>query len=79
MIRFASLAVLAALVAAAPSAASPAWQSTPDGVVVTPSGGQAHKVRLQVMSDRIVHVTAVPGNSFDLPASLMVVAKPAAT
>ena len=45
-------------------------------MVVTPAAGPAKKVRLQVMSDRIIHVTATPTDSLDTPPSLMVVAKP---
>jgi alpha-D-xyloside xylohydrolase len=44
-----------------------------DGVVVTPTGGVAKKVRLEVVSPTIVHVTAFPSDSLALPASLMAV------
>jgi alpha-D-xyloside xylohydrolase len=53
------------------------FEKTADGVIVTPEQGPAKRVRLQVMSDRIVRVTAVPVASLQLPDSLMVVAKPA--
>lgn len=53
------------------------FEKTADGIVVTPADGPAKRVRLQVMSDRIVRVTAVPGESLQLPESLMIVAKPA--
>ena len=43
------------------------------GAVVTPASGNARRVRLEVRSDRIVHVTAIAGENFDLPASLMTV------
>jgi alpha-D-xyloside xylohydrolase len=43
-----------------------------DGVIVTPKAGPAKQVRLDVLSDRIVRVTAVPTEGFDLPVSLMV-------
>ncbi|MEJ0058317.1 MAG: TIM-barrel domain-containing protein [Terricaulis sp.] len=52
------------------------WERTADGVLITPASGPAHKVRLQVMNDSIVHVTATPTESLDLPESLMVVAAP---
>ena len=52
------------------------FQATPEGVIVTPASGPRH-VRLQVISDRIVHVTATPGEAFDEPRSLMVTAQPA--
>src|SRR5690625_153160 len=45
----------------------------PDGIVVS-LDGSSQKVRLQVVSDRIIHVTAVPKGGFkDLPSSLMAV------
>lgn len=50
-----------------------------DGIVVTPEAGPAKRVRLQVVSDRIVRVTAVPTDAFDVPESLMVTAKAPAT
>ena len=49
-----------------------------DGIVVTPEAGAAKRVRLQVISDRIIRVTAVPTETFELPESLMVTAKAAA-
>jgi alpha-D-xyloside xylohydrolase len=52
------------------------FEKTADGVIVTPASGPAKKVRLQVMSDRIIHVTATPTDSLDTPASLMVRAQP---
>jgi alpha-D-xyloside xylohydrolase len=60
---------------AAPSAASTNVVQSADGIVVTPASGPAKRVRLQVMSDRIIHVTAAPGVSAELPPSLMVTAK----
>jgi alpha-D-xyloside xylohydrolase len=52
------------------------WEQTADGVVITPVSGPAQKVRLQVMNEHVVRVTATPTDSFDLPASVMVVAAP---
>ncbi|HWU81412.1 MAG TPA: TIM-barrel domain-containing protein [Caulobacter sp.] len=52
-----------------------AFEKTADGVVVTPASGPAKKVRLQVMGERIIHVTATPTDSLDTPPSLMVTAK----
>ena len=60
-------------------AADGSYERTSDGVVVTPASGPAKLVRLQVMSDRIVRVTAVPTASLTVPQSLMVVAAPAKT
>ena len=48
------------------------WEKTGDGVIVSPTAGQARKVRLVVMTDSIVRVTASPGDSLDLPKSLIV-------
>ena len=68
-----------ALAVSAPAWAAPApYEAVPGGVVVTPTGGQAHRVRLQVVSDRIIRVTASPTDGFDMPASLMSVAQPRA-
>ena len=36
------------------------FERTADGVIVTPASGPAKKVRLQVMSDRAIRVTASP-------------------
>ena len=55
----------------------PAWQKTDQGVVVTPTNGTAKKVRLEVMTDSIIRVTATPTDSLDLPKSLIVNAAPA--
>jgi alpha-D-xyloside xylohydrolase len=52
-------------------------EKTDSGVVVTLPSGPAKKVRLQVMSDEIIRVTAVPHGDLDAHKSLMVVAKPA--
>ncbi len=52
------------------------YRQTPDGVVVEPDSGPAKRVRLQLMSDRIVRVTALPTASMDVPKSLMVTATP---
>ncbi|MDE2112555.1 MAG: DUF5110 domain-containing protein [Alphaproteobacteria bacterium] len=52
------------------------WQRTDTGVVVTPTIGQVRKVRIEVMTDTIIRVTASPTDSIDLPKSLMVNASP---
>ncbi|HEY7888941.1 MAG TPA: TIM-barrel domain-containing protein [Steroidobacteraceae bacterium] len=44
-----------------------------DGIVVTPAAGLAKKIRLEVVSPTIIHVTAFPGDTLQLPASLMAV------
>lgn len=52
-------------------------QQTADGLVATLSSGPAKKLRLQVINDRTIRVTAVPTDSLDIPASLITVAGPA--
>ena len=52
------------------------FERTSSGIVVTPTRGAARRVRLDVISDGIIHVTAVPTEELDIPKSLMVVAKP---
>ncbi|MBN1377828.1 MAG: DUF5110 domain-containing protein [Gammaproteobacteria bacterium] len=50
--------------------------TTSDSVVFTPEEGQAKKIRLQVISDKIIRVTAVPHSNLFTPKSLMVNAAP---
>lgn len=82
-VRLGKSAIVAALLVAAfalqgcARSASDSFERTADGIIVTPTEGPAKRVRLQVMSDRIVRVTAVPVEGLQLPESLMVVAKPA--
>ena len=71
----ADVSVFAPAKAAAPATA---WQKTVDGVIVTPASGAARRVRLQVMSDGIIRVTAAPAGNLETPKSLMVVAAPVA-
>ncbi|MDI1363696.1 MAG: glycoside hydrolase family 31 protein, partial [bacterium] len=52
------------------------FEKTADGVIVSPDSGSAKRVRLQVMSDRVIHVTATPTDSLEVPVSLMVTATP---
>ena len=52
------------------------FEKTVDGVVVTPASGPAKKVRLQVMNDRTIRVTASPTDTIEAPQSLMVIATP---
>ena len=54
-------------------------ERTADGVVLSLPSGAVKKLRLQVMSEKIIRVTALPGSDFGvLPESIQVVAKPAA-
>src|SRR5215831_15843900 len=70
--------VFCALLLMACTAKAPEGTFTQDanGVVVTPASGPAKRVRVNVVSPRIVRVTAVPDENLELPASLM--AAPAA-
>ena len=51
-------------------------ERVPQGVVVTPDSGAAEKVRVLVYGDGQFRVTAVPGEAFNLPESLVVTAQP---
>jgi alpha-D-xyloside xylohydrolase len=72
LIALASIAP-ALVPARAHAAAAGSYVRISDGIVVTPAGGAARKVRLEVVSPAIVRVTAFPGQSLNLPASLMAV------
>ncbi|WP_438862911.1 TIM-barrel domain-containing protein [Neptunicella sp.] len=53
------------------------FEQTDNGIIVTLAESSADKVRLQVISDKIIHVTALPGDDLSVvPDSLMVTAKP---
>jgi alpha-D-xyloside xylohydrolase len=68
-----------ALLAACAQKTQPAdhFEKSGTGVVVSPSGGPAKKIRLEVLAPKIVHVTAFPTESTQTPASLMAVGHPA--
>jgi alpha-D-xyloside xylohydrolase len=74
---FAGLALLAAMGAGLHAQTGEgSWEKIADGVIVTPYVGPAKKIRLEVMTDDIVRVTAAPTDSLALPKSLIVVAGP---
>ena len=55
-------------------------EQTADGAIFTLPQGAAKKLRLQVMSENVIHVTALPGDDFSIiPASIQVVANPVKT
>jgi len=54
------------------AASKAAFRPIADGVIVD-VGNTSQQVRLQVVSDTIIHVTAIPAGNFDLPKSLMAV------
>jgi alpha-D-xyloside xylohydrolase len=56
-----------------PVAQSSHYAKTQADVVVTPAGGPAKKVRLTVLTPKVIRVTAFPGESVLLPPSLMAV------
>lgn len=59
--------------------AGAAYERIADGVIVTPSEGEARRVRLQVYGPETIRVTATPDANLDLPASIMVVNGPTPT
>jgi len=69
---------LAMLVACGGRAPEGTFTQNEHGVVVTPAAGAAKRVRLELHSESIVRVTAVPGNELELPRSLMVISRPRA-
>ncbi|HVY83761.1 MAG TPA: TIM-barrel domain-containing protein [Caulobacterales bacterium] len=60
----------------APSIAASAVAPSSHGVTITPTAHPERRVRLTVMSDRIVRVTEFPTSDLTLPESLMVTAQP---
>ena len=58
------------------AAAHEPYQQSSDGITVEPSQGPAKRVRLQLISDRIVRVTAEPAGADGVPKSLAVTATP---
>jgi alpha-D-xyloside xylohydrolase len=68
------LSVHIALFSLLATACSPSLERLPDGVVVrldNPVAGGARQVRLQVVTDDIIHVTATPGKRFPETESLI--------
>ena len=64
--------------APAPAEEAAAWRTTTDGVEVDVDHNGFSRVRLQVIDDTIIRVTATPGRDFsNLPDTLMVTAEPA--
>ena len=66
------LVFMAAFVCAAcTSPDTPDYETTDDGIVVTPTQAGAARVRLAVLAPGIVRVTAAPGDDFERAPSLM--------
>jgi alpha-D-xyloside xylohydrolase len=55
---------------------APNYVESASGIIVSPQSGAAKSVRLEVISDRIIHVSASPTQAIEIPSSLMVIAKP---
>ena len=72
------LAVTLLLGASSAALAEGSYRRTDTGIVVTPDQGPEKAVRLQVYGEDIIRVTSAPTADVDLPASLMVTAKPVA-
>ena len=69
-----ALAVAAILLGGPAIAGS--FEATATGVIVRPDSGPAKEIRLEVMSDRIIHVVALDDPARPQPVSLMTVAAP---
>ena len=74
-LSFIGAALLACTVANVVQATS-RYEQTSDGVIVMPETGNTKRLRLQVMSERIIHVTALPDANARPATSLMVNATP---
>jgi alpha-D-xyloside xylohydrolase len=68
--------LLVASAFAGSAAEAQSYQRTESGIVVMPASGPEAAVRLQVYGDEIIRVTSAPTRDLNLPASLMVTAKP---
>ncbi len=62
---------LAAALAACGAAASKSWEQSGDAVTVRPTAEGAADVRLEVVGDHIIRVTAAPDGKFERSPSLM--------
>ncbi|MCW3836470.1 TIM-barrel domain-containing protein [Sphingomonas canadensis] len=70
------LIALAITATTACPAAAQSYERIGHGVTVTPAAGPAKRVRVLAYGDAAFRVTAVPGDTIDLPPSLMVTAQP---
>lgn len=78
LMRNAAIALLMAGISAPALASS--VERTDHGVILTPDSGPARKVRVEAYDDSSFRVTATVSDSFaDIPQSIMVIAKPAAS
>ena len=75
-IKWVSVSALA-LCLSAGAAMAGSYEKTATGIVVKPDTGSAKEVRLEVMTDSIIHVLAVDDPARQQIESLMAVAKPA--
>ncbi len=74
--RTLTMVSLAALMLSAGTAMAGTYEKTATGVIVKPDIGSAKAVRLEVMSDSIIHVLAVDDPNREQMPSLMTVATP---
>jgi alpha-D-xyloside xylohydrolase len=75
LVLLAGVAMIASLPACNGTDTTGNWETVSDGVVLTPGDGDFHRVRVQVIDDGIIRVTATPQEDFaNLPDTLMIVA-----
>jgi alpha-D-xyloside xylohydrolase len=73
LVRCAALAGIAALAACGNSKPAHTVSFDDRSVTITPTGGPARKVRIEVIAPKVIRVTAFPGDSTAMPRSLMAV------
>ncbi len=73
MRSLAGLVCVALLAACGAKTSEGSFERIDRGIVVTPADSEKHRVRLDVLNDRIIRVTSVDDGKLDLPKSLMVV------
>lgn len=76
--HFSMLAAALLITTGSAALAEGSYRRTDTGIIVTPGQGPEAAVRLDVYGDEIIRVTSAPTRELNLPASLMVTAKPVA-
>ncbi len=61
------------LLAGCSSAPEGSFKQNESGLIVAPADNPQRRIRLEVRSERTIHVTTIAGGNFDLPKSLMTV------
>lgn len=77
--KISALATALFITAGSAAVAEPNWHRTPTGIAVTPRSGTEAALRLEVYGGGIIRVTSGPTHSLNVPATLMVTAKPLTT